>query len=242
MQVTFLGSGAAFSPTAYNASILIDRTLLLDAGAPLCVHLPKAGVPLDQPAAVFITHFHADHCFNLALLIAGRHELFPNSPPLAVFGPPGTEGWLRELLDLAWGEQFRRAAWEHLALTVGELDEGQEAQVAGYRARAYRMAHVATFPCMGYLLEKDGVRLGYTGDSAPCSGLDALIHDSNHVIAEMTYDQPGRIHLSRQEVKKLMEHHPAVRFILTHRGSDQPLDGAVLARDFLTLELPLPPA
>jgi len=239
MQVTFLGSGAAFSPTAYNASILVDQTLLLDAGAPLCVHLPKVGVPLDRPAAVFISHFHADHCFNLALLIAARHELFPASPPLQILGPRGTEDWLRQLLDLAWGEKFRRAAWEHLALTVQELDEERGAEVAGYRVRAFRMAHVSTWTCLGYLLEKDSVRLGYTGDSAPCPGLDALVQASDHVIAEMTYDQPGKIHLSRQEVEGLMRRHPTVRFILTHRGSDQPLDGAVLARDFLTLDLPL---
>jgi ribonuclease BN (tRNA processing enzyme) len=241
MQVTFLGSGAAFSPTAYNASILVDQTLLLDAGAPLCVHLPKVGVPLDQPAAVFISHFHADHCFNLALLIAARHELFPASPRLAILGPRGTEDWLRQLLDLAWGETFRQAAWEHLALTVQELDEGRGAEVAGYQVRAFRMAHVSTWPCLGYLLEKGGVRLGYTGDSAPCPGLDALVEASTHVIAEMTYAEPGKIHLSRQDVLGLMRRYPAVRFILTHRGSDQPLDGAVLARDFLTLDLPLPP-
>jgi len=111
--------------------------------------------------------------------------------------------------------------------------------VAGYRVRAFRMAHVSTWACLGYLLEKDGVRLGYTGDSAPCPGLDALVQASDHVIAEMTYAEPGKIHLSRQEVQGLMGRHPAVRFILTHRGSDQPLDGAVLARDFLTLDLPL---
>jgi len=239
MQVTFLGSGAAFSPSAYNASILVDQTLLLDAGAPLCVHLPRVGVPLDQPAAVLITHFHADHCFNLALLIAARHELFPASPPLAILGPRGTEHWLRQLLDLAWGEKFRQAAWEHLALTVQELDEGRGAEVAGYRVRAFRMAHVSTWTCLGYLLEKHGVRLGYTGDSAPGPGLDALIQACDHVIAEMTYDQPGKIHLARQEVEGLMRRHPSVRFILTHRGSDRPLDGAVLARDFLTLQLPL---
>lgn len=239
MQVTFLGSGNAFSRTAYNASILVDRSVLLDAGAPLCVHLPKVGVELDQPSAVFITHFHADHCFNLALLVAARHELFSVSPPLAIIGPPGTRDWLRRLLDLAWGEKFSREAEAHLRLTVRELDDGQQTEVEGYQARAYRMAHVAAFACLGYVLEKDGVRLGYTGDSAPCTGLDALVEASTHVIAEMTYDVPGRIHLSRQEVEALMQRFPDVRFIVTHRGSDRPLDGAVLARDFLTLELPL---
>jgi ribonuclease BN (tRNA processing enzyme) len=239
MQVTFLGSGNAFSRTAYNASILVDRTMLLDAGAPLCVHLPKVGVELDQPTAVFITHFHADHCFNLALLIAARHELFDVSPPLAIIGPRGTKDWLNRLLELAWGEEFSRHAVEHLRLTVRELDDGEQTEVDGYQVHAYRMAHVTTFPCLGYVLHKDGVRLGYTGDSAACAGLEELVATSTHVIAEMTYDEPGRIHLSRPEVEDLMRRFPAVRFILTHRGSDQPLDGAVLARDFLTLDLPL---
>jgi ribonuclease BN (tRNA processing enzyme) len=239
MQVTFLGSGNAFSRTAYNASILVDRTMLLDAGAPLCVHLPKVGVELDQPEAVFITHFHADHCFNLALLIAARHELFAVSPPLAIIGPRGTKDWLNRLLDLAWGWEFSQKAVKHLRLTVSELDDGQQTEVDGYRVRAYRMDHVTTFPCLGYVLDKNGVRLGYTGDSALCAGLEQLVEASTHVIAEMTYDEPGRIHLSRPEVEGLMRRFPAVRFILTHRGSDQPLDGAVLAHDFLTLDLPL---
>jgi ribonuclease BN (tRNA processing enzyme) len=101
------------------------------------------------------------------------------------------------------------------------------------------MAHVTTFPCLGYVLDKNGVRLGYTGDSAACPSLEELVAASTHVIAEMTYDEPGGIHLSRPEVAELMRRFPAVRFILTHRGSDRPLDGAVLARDFLTLDLPL---
>lgn len=240
MQITFLGSGAAFSPTAYNASILVDRTLLLDAGAPLCVHLPKVGVGLDQPRATFITHFHADHCFNLAFLVAARHELFQESPPFAIFGPPGTEEWLRRLLDLAWGERFRRAAWEHLQLKVRELDAGQQAEVEGYRIRAYRMTHVTTFPCLGYLVQKDGVRLGYTGDTQPGPALEALVAEADHVITEMTYDDgPGPSHLSRVDIEALMRRYPGSRFILTHRASDRPVPGAVLARDFQTLDLPL---
>lgn len=240
MQITFLGSGAAFSANAYNASILVEGTLLLDAGAPLCVHLPKVGVGLDQPRATFITHFHADHCFNLAFLIAARHELFRESTPLAIYGPPGTQDWLRQLLDLAWGTRFREAAWDHVPLTVHELDSGQQVEVEGCRVRAYRMVHVKTFPCLGYLLQKDGVRLAYTGDTEPGPALEALVGDADHVIAEMTYENgPGPSHLSRVDIDTLLQRYPGLRFILTHRGGDRPVRGAVLARDFQTFHLPL---
>jgi ribonuclease Z len=240
VRITFLGSGAAFSPSAYNASILVDRTVLLDAGAPLCVHLPRVGVGLDEPKAVLLSHFHADHSFNLAWLIAGRTILHDSPPPLAVYGPAGTEDFVRRLMDFAWGERLRRESWERLQLQVHELDDGQQVEVAGFAVRAYRMVHVSTFTSLGFVLANRETRLGYTGDCEPGPALEALVADSDHVIAEMTYDdRPGESHLSRVDIEALMRRHPRSRFILTHRGSDRPLSGAVLARDFQSLELPL---
>src|SRR5438105_4598889 len=124
MEVTFLGTGAAFSPHAYNAAILSDRTILMDAGAPLTVHLPKAG------------------------------------------GRPG------------------RVAAAELSAELGPL-----------------------------------------------------VAASDHVITEMTYDEGagGSMHLGRTDVEGLMQRHPSTRFIITHRGSNGSVNGATIARDFLTL-------
>jgi len=239
VEVTFLGTGTAFSAGAYNASILVDRALLLDAGAPLCVHLPRAGVPLTGPRAVFLTHFHADHTFGLASLMLGRALLPDQGGPLLVVGPAGTREYLVQLLDLAWGDEMRQLTWERLQVTVTELGHEGSLQVAGYRVRAFEMTHTSRFPCLGYVLENERVRLGYTGDSEVSPNLDSLLSSCDHVIAEMTYAEPGQMHLSRVDILQLMKAHPGVRFMLTHRGTDQAVDGAVLARDFLTLRLPL---
>ena len=240
MELTFLGTGAAFSPHAYNAAILVDRTILLDAGAPLTVHLPKAGVSLDEPQAVMLSHFHADHTFGIAWLILGRVLLHEQSPPLTVFGPSGTTSYLERLLDLAWGEEMRRFSWERLHLTVRELAGGDAFEVDGSRARAFRMQHARRFDCLGFTMERGGVRLGYSGDAEMSAELEALVADSDHVITEMTYDQdPGEMHLSRKDVEGMMQRHPSTRFIITHRGSNGQVSGAVMARDFLTLHLPL---
>ena len=45
--------------------------------------------------------------------------------------------------------------------------------------------------------------------------------------------------LARKDIDELMTRHPSVRFILTHRGGESSVNGAVMARDFLTLQLPL---
>jgi len=241
VEVTFLGTGAAFSPHAYNAAILIDRTILMDAGAPLTVHLPKAGVSLDEPRAVMLSHFHADHTFGLAWLILGRVLLHNPSSPLTVFGPVGTTAYVQQLLDFAWGEKMRRLSWERLQLTVHELAGGDAFEVDGSPARAFRMQHVDEFDCLGFTIERGGVRLGYSGDAEMSAELEALVAASDHVIAEMTYpdDEGGELHLGRKEVEGLMERHPSTRFIITHRSSEESVNGAVMARDFLTLRLPL---
>ncbi|MDQ6712590.1 MAG: ribonuclease Z [Candidatus Dormibacteraeota bacterium] len=240
MEVTFLGTGAAFSPHAYNAAILIDRSILLDAGAPLTVHLPKAGVSLDEPRAVILSHFHADHTFGIAWLILGRVLHYEESPPLTIFGPAGTSAYLQQLLDFAWGEDMRRLSWERLRLTVNELSGGDAFEVEGSRARAFRMQHASRMDCLGFTMERDGVRLGYSGDAKMSAELEALVGASDHVITEMTHDADGgAMHLGRTDVEGLMQRHPSTRFIITHRSSDESVRGAVMARDFLTLRLPL---
>jgi ribonuclease Z len=239
VDVTFLGTGSAFSPAAYNASVLLDRTILLDAGAPLCVHLPKVGVGIHEPRAVLISHFHADHTFGLAALILGRALLHDSALPLEVLGPVGTTRYLEQLLEFAWGADMRELAWRKLQLSVHELRPGDRFNAAGAAGAAYEMRHTSRSPCLGYVIERDGVRLGYTGDAENSDGLRALLSDSDHVIAEMTYEEPGPMHLARPQILQLMAEHPGVRFLLTHRGPDQEVSGALLAHDFQRVRLPL---
>jgi ribonuclease Z len=240
VDLTFLGTGAAFSPNAYNASIVVDRTILLDAGAPLTVHLPKAGFRIEEPRAVLLSHFHADHTFGIAWLMLARVLEKEHPPSLRVYGPAGTTEYLRKLLDLAWGEDMRRLSWDRLELDVGELRDGQSFEVEGSRATAFAMQHSSRLDCLGFAIERDGVRLGYTGDAEMSPRLEALVDASDHLIIEMTYDgEPGAMHLGRRDIEGLMQRYPKTRFIITHRGSESDVSGAVMARDFLTLRLPL---
>jgi len=103
------------------------------------------------------------------------------------------------------------------------------------------MQHVSELNCLGFTIERDGVRLGYSGDAEMSSELEALVAACDHVIAEMTYpdDEGGELHLGRKDVEGLMERHPSTRFIITHLSGETSVNGAVMARDFLTLRLPL---
>lgn len=240
MEVTFLGSGAAVASSAYNVSMLVDRTLLLDAGAPLCVHLPRAGVSISAPSTVVLTHFHADHTFGLASMILGRVLLDDPPPPLAIIGPSGTKAYVNQLVEFAWGPEILQTAVDLRQLEVEEIGPGDEIAVAGYQLTAFRMTHTSRFLCLGYVLANADVRLGYSGDAEASPELESLVQASDHAVVEMTYETPGPMHLSRVQVEGMVRRHPSVRFILTHLGTDSSVSGALAARDFLTVRLPMP--
>ncbi len=236
MDVTFLGTGAAFSPHAYNVAMLVDRQLLLDAGAPLHVHLPRVGSGVEQVRGALISHFHLDHTVGLAFLLASRALDHPGAPGVAIAGPPGIGDYVREMLHFAWGKNVLTLVEQQVKPSFHEVADGVAFEVCGYRCVAHLVEHVGQ-PAFGFIVERNGCRLGYSGDASLCDGLERLIGASDHFVVEMTSESPTPWHLSRPEVEDLLRRYPGVKFIITHRSDLSIVPGATNASDFLTVRL-----
>ena len=113
--------------------------------------------------------------------------------------------------------------------------------MAGFQVRAEQVIHVTDIPCFGHVFAKDGIRFGYSGDSGPCPGLDAIVEASHHVLMEMTgVDEDDHGHMSRAAVEKIVRANPDKSFYLTHlnrREDNTPVAGAMFAEDLQTVEL-----
>ncbi len=236
VELTFLGTGSAFTSVAYNAAMLVDRELVVDAGAPLLVHLARAGSGIEQVRGVVLTHFHLDHTVGLISLLAARAYVHPDAPPLQIAGPPGVEVYVRKLIEAGWGINVLKQVEQTVKPTFREVEDGQTFELAGFRLLAHAVGHLVG-PAFGYVVERNGHRLGYSGDSTICEGLERLVRASDSFVVEMTSDFPVEGHISRPEALELVRRHPNVRFIVTHRSDLNGLPGATLATDFLTLQL-----
>jgi len=106
MRVTVLGSGTAV-PVAdrFPAGYLLEAgglRLLVDCGPGTLRRLPSTGTDLGDIDAVFLTHFHTDHCADVGpLLFALRNPRYAGRKPLQLFAAPGLDRFLRLLAD-AW--------------------------------------------------------------------------------------------------------------------------------------------
>lgn len=238
LELAILGSGSAFSSIGHNAAYLVDGELLLDCGAPVISLLGQLGHGLGDLGSVAISHLHADHVFHLPTLVAARALHYPDSAPLQIVGPRGTVEMLDRLGRTGFGDRFWQEVMELGTPILEEWEGGQSGQLGAYRMKAFTVEHSTQLSCLGYSLEREGLTMGYSGDTTLCPGIRELAGSVEYLLCECTsMSGPAPIHLWREEVEQLIREFSATRFILTHLSERAPVKGAILASDGLVLRL-----
>jgi len=90
MELIILGSSAAIPVRERNLSSTAlkykNEILLFDCGEDLQRNLIEAGLKLNKPLKILISHFHGDHIIGLPGLLF-RFGLISRTAPLTIFGP-----------------------------------------------------------------------------------------------------------------------------------------------------------
>jgi ribonuclease BN (tRNA processing enzyme) len=242
MRVTLLGSGSAFSPGSFNAASCVDGRLLVDCGAPVQVAAGRAGLDVETIRTLLITHFHADHTFNLPMFLGARALRREHDwNPLVIAGPVGTPEFVERLLRTGYGGRTWGLICERLQLTFVQLQDGSHQQLDGYRVTAHAMLH-STGPSLGYsITDAAGSSAGFTGDSGPCAALERLAAAVQLLVIECSggdHEIAGG-HLWRAPVEELARRHPAT-LLVNHMERRLPMRGVLVGHDGLSLDVPRP--
>ncbi|MBN1455491.1 MAG: ribonuclease Z [Methanomicrobia archaeon] len=148
LRITFLGTGGSMpTPNRTPSAIAVNREgelLLFDCGEGAQQQMMRAKTGM-KIAAIFLTHFHADHVLGIPGLIQtmalqGREE------PLEIYGPRYVDKFLYHLLALGYaGRSFE--------IKAIELAAGDVVRRTGYEIRTMKTEHNVT--SIGYVLEED---------------------------------------------------------------------------------------
>ena len=236
-SLTFLGTGNFLAPGRYWNSFVIDGTVLVEPSPTALPHLRRCGVPVEDLDAIVISHFHADHTFGWPFLLL-ELLLRRQGRPLFVVGPPDVEQFLADMLRLAGVPDIANASRELLDLRYVEVD-GSWQEAGPLRFRAVEVDHVAHLRCYGYLFDRGGRIVGYSGDTRPCGGLDELAGAADVLVLECNGPHPPPpAHMEVESVRALRARFPRVPFVLTHLGPDIDASGiadVTVPEDFQTL-------
>jgi len=238
LELTFLGSGNAFTPSGrYWSSFLANGRYLFDAPPTLLPHLKRLGRSPDDLSVVFVTHFHGDHFMGLPFLFLDYLYLSPRQRDLYVAGPPGIEAFIEGFIDQCF-PNLAQAKTVYQRVYI-EADPKQEQIVADLAFRAVPVKHAqGRLRCFGYKLALGGKTLAYTGDTEYCDAVYQLAEGADVLVLDCTYAVRGPEHMGFQDVLEIRKTvSPQTTLILTHLEQEpnvSGLDNVIVAQDFAT--------
>lgn len=240
MKLTFLGTGNYLVPPGrYWNSFVVDGSVLVEPAPTVLPHLRRCGIDAAAIDTVLISHFHPDHTFGWPFLLLEMKYCGRGDRPLHVVGPPGVQSFLTEMMELGGVADVHRHVHDTVDIRYVEVDRTWQ-EAGPVRFRAVQVEHVPHLECFGYVIDRGDRKLGYSGDTRLCAGLDEIASAVDTLVLECNGRHPWPTHMDVESVRVLRDKHPGVPFVLSHVGDDVDADGipdTVVAQDFQTIEL-----
>jgi len=215
MQLVILGSGTAI-PVAdrFPAGYLVTSertTVMVDCGPGSLRRLAQAGKGLPDLDAVLLTHYHTDHCADLAaLLFALRSPHYAGRRPMRVFGAPGLQRLVQKLTE-AWPWLSPRGyQLELVELTPGRFSL-QDLEVTAVPIR-----HTAQ--SLGYRIASASGSVALSGDADECDELVELARGTDVFVCDAATPDGQKLegHLTPGLAAEHAERAGTKTLVLTH--------------------------
>ncbi|MGB7201348.1 MAG: ribonuclease Z [Pyrinomonadaceae bacterium] len=220
MRLVVLGSGSTVPhPRRTSSAYWLETSggnLLLDCSATAASRMAACGVDWPNLDAIWISHFHMDHCGGLGPLLAGtKHapETKDRLKPLRIFGPAG----LHDLVDRMSDVHNYRLLQQSFPVEVVEIAELDTFEILpGIEAVTLETLHTDESHAIHI---RDGeATLVYSADTGFDKRLSAFARNVDLLILECTYlrEKPVEKHLELAEAIFLVNKAKPKRAMLTH--------------------------
>ncbi|MFI0366943.1 MBL fold metallo-hydrolase [Actinomadura sp. 1N219] len=219
MELRFIGTGSILSDRM-SASALVDGKLLIDTPNGSMKAMRRAGMDPTSVDICLITHFHADHFFDIVFLFLEQGIQHSRDRDLVLIGPTGFAERLEELFELAYPGTFADLKTRVPPRYVEFGEQGGDWSGDGYTITALPMQH--TVPALGYsIVDESGARLGYTGDTVHCPSVEKLAGGSVAMAIDTSFPGQGKVgHMGLDDVEAVAGRWPDLPLLATHVSDD----------------------
>ncbi len=238
MQAILLGTGFP-RPDPERAGpatavVVGEKVFVVDAGRGVVLRLAATEFPLKQVRGVFLTHLHSVHTSGLPDLFTSTW-IFGRKTPLELYGPRGTKGVARALLEYFKEDIHIRRDLTEMQPAEGakinphEISEGVVYKDEDVTITAFAVDHRPVAPAFGYRFDSGGRTIVISGDTRPsedliryAKGVDVLVHEVflpeylDKVDIPEVAARLKAYHTSPEEVGEVAEKAGVKLLVLTH--------------------------
>lgn len=214
MNIKMIGSGSMISKDN-SACCLIDDKILVDVPNGTTKAILRLGYNITDLECICITHFHADHYFDLPFillnLINKREKL--GAKELYIVCNKINEDIINKIIEYS---NFTRISSN---IKIIGLDKENNAYNISdkYMVKGISVKH--TNGALGYVLtdKTNNKRVGFTGDSALCEGVEKIVNNSDVSFYDTTYiTGDEKSHMGIDDIKYLLSKNLDKKIITTH--------------------------
>jgi ribonuclease BN (tRNA processing enzyme) len=212
MDLKILGCGTIIPREQCSpcSGYLIDNELLIDCGPGIWHALCRNNLNISGLDYILLSHFHIDHCSDLAPILLTRYLSASNiKRPLIIGGPKGLNEWFARLVKIC-------GKWVYeLAIDLVEIDE--ETHMAECKIEALPTRHTETSLCYR-ITSKKNARLFYSGDSDYNKNIILLANKCDVAIVEASNLTRNKVegHLTPELAAEIAQKAAIKCLVLTH--------------------------
>ncbi len=166
--------------------------------------------------AIWISHFHLDHCGGLAPFLFGTKyapTTQSRTKPMSIYGPPGLND-LIAAFDSAYEYGLLN---QPFACEVIEIEPGREFEIlGGVRARAFSTPH--TNESCAIRIEDASGSMAFSADTGYSTNFGVFARGVDLLLIECSFmqDKPVKIHLELSDIEQIARFAKPKKILLTH--------------------------
>jgi len=214
MKIDVVGNGCTWTKEL-STSFIINDEILYDVPQGSFKRIMHE-YDLSKINYIIISHFHSDHFADLHIVL---DYLFNNYPDknYTIIAPKGCYERICSLFrifEVSYREQYLKER-----VTFIDCENGKKFKLGGFKFKAFQMFH-RNLDCFGFVIEENGVKVGFTSDTAMCNNVRKILKASKACFIDSSNVQPNNKHLSYQEVLSLQEEFPDCKIHMIHLSED----------------------